>query len=98
MQEYVNGCYTKCGLRPINCMEIKYQEDLGHGFSFRCGVLPNPDGVSVDILKDGEVVAWEHGITLFNVSFKEMEERKDFSGLRSIAVSRIKQMYPEVEL
>ena len=58
MKEYVNGCYTKCGLRPINCMEIKHQEDLGQGFSFRCGVLPKPDDVSVDILKDGEVVAW----------------------------------------
>ncbi len=98
MQEYVNGCYTKCGLRQINCMEIRHQEDLGQGFSFRCGVLPKPDNVSVDILKDGEVVAWEHGITLFNTSFKKMEEENDFSGLRSIAVARIREMYPGVVL
>ena len=64
MEEYINGCYTKYGTRPLNKLEIKYQCELPNGMYAVGGIVPN-DGVSVDVYKDKELtdlLFMEHGI------------------------------------
>lgn len=64
-KEYINGCYTRYGTRPLNIMEIKASTTLSNGMFAVCGVVPE-DGISVDVYKDNtrkELIFMEHGIT-----------------------------------
>lgn len=90
MKDYINGCYTKYGSRSLNCMEIRHKEELGNGLSFAVGYIPTEkDGISIDLMKDNKVIAWEHGIKVYNVDFETMT---DFSQLKMLAISRLKEM------
>ena len=64
MKDYINGCYTKYGTRPLNIMEIVHKVQLSNGMWALIGNIPE-DGISADVYKDEgtkEMVFMEHGI------------------------------------
>lgn len=63
MIDYINGCYTKHGTRPMNILEIKHKAQLSNGMWCVTGFIPE-DGLSIDVYKDKELkelVFMEHG-------------------------------------
>lgn len=67
-QEYINGCYTRYGTRPLNVMEIKASTTLKNGMFAVCGIVPE-DGLSVDVYRDNtkkELIFMEHGFVTNN--------------------------------
>lgn len=63
-QEYIHGCYTRYGTRPLNAMEIKAATTLSNGMYAVAGIVPE-DGISIDVYKDSTrntLVFMEHGI------------------------------------
>ena len=88
MKDYINGQFTKRGSRPLKTNEIIHAEDLGDGYSYRLGFIPF-DGVSIDLLKDGRVIAWEHNLAIINTELKYVTDFRVFS---SIARNRLKEM------
>lgn len=67
MQDYINGCYTREGTRPIAKSEIKGTGKLYNGMTFIAGYVPE-DGVSVDVYRDEactDLVFMEHGFQVF---------------------------------
>lgn len=67
MEEYINGCYTKYGTRPLAASEIKYKTRLPNGMWCVIGYIPDPeDGISADVYRDKalkDLVFMEHGYT-----------------------------------
>jgi hypothetical protein len=62
--EYLNGCYTRYGTRPLNVMEIKATTTLSNGMYAVAGFIPE-DGISIDVYKDSTrnvLMFMEHGI------------------------------------
>ena len=65
-QEYINGCYTRYGTRPLTAMEIKAETELSNGMYAVSGVVPE-DGISIDVYADAtkkDLIFMEHGITV----------------------------------
>ena len=53
-QEYINGCYTRYGTRPLKKNEIKNATSLSNGM-FAVAGFCKQDGYSVDIYKDSKM-------------------------------------------
>lgn len=67
-KEYINGCYTRYGKRPLEEDEIIQHTTLHNGMYAVCGISKiKKDGVSIDVYKNPskkELVFMEHGITI----------------------------------
>ena len=66
--EYINGCYTRYGSRPLNTLEVKASKVLSNGMFAVVGNIPE-DGVSVDVYNNkskSELIFMEHGITILH--------------------------------
>lgn len=90
-QEYINGCYTRYGTRPLTAMEIKAETELSNGMYAVSGVVPE-DGVSIDVYADAtkkDLIFMEHGIET-NINFEDEDE--DFYFVFLLAESRLKEM------
>lgn len=91
MEDYINGCYTKYGTRSLNIFEIKRKIDLGNGYACAIGYIENEkDGLSIDLLKDNKVFAWEHNIHT-NMDPKNLSE-DSFEMLIQLAQNRLREM------
>lgn len=92
MQEYINGCYTKYGSRPLDKNEIKFKTKLSNGLWMVAGFIDtDEDGLSIDVYKDEnltECLFWEHGIKTFPPSKKIF----DPPSLTLMAIERCKEM------
>lgn len=92
MQEYINGCYTKYGTRPLNISEIKQKGQLCNGMWFVGGIIPTKeDGISIDVYKDKdmkELLFMEHGI-ITNIDINSSEGLWIF---KTMAENRLKEM------
>ena len=83
-QEYINGCCTKNGTRPLNTLEIKASTTLSNGMYAVAGYIPE-DGISVDVYKDKttkDLIFMEHGMilsdeTAYDMAFALAEIRCD---------------------
>lgn len=88
-QEYINGCYTRYGTRPLTAMEIKAETELSNGMYAVSGVVPE-DGISIDVYADAtkkDLIFMEHGITVtFDI------EDEDFYFVFLLAEERLKEM------
>lgn len=92
MEDYINGCYTKYGTRPLNKLEIKHKGQLSNGMWFVYGFIPTEeDGLSIDVYKDKELkelVFMEHGI----ISTVDNLNEADSEIFEYLAESRIAEM------
>ena len=88
-QEYINGCYTRYGSRPLTEMEIKAETELSNGMYAVSGIVPE-DGISIDVYADAtkkDLIFMEHGITAtFDI------EDEDFYFVFLLAEERLKEM------
>lgn len=88
-QEYINGCYTRYGFRPLTEMEIKAETELSNGMYAVSGIVPE-DGISIDVYADAtkkDLIFMEHGITTtFDI------EDEDFYFVFLLAEERLKEM------
>lgn len=77
MQEYINGCYTKYGSRPLEKNEISFKTKLPNGLWMVAGFInTEEDGISVDVYKDEnltECLFWQHGIKMYTPSKKTFD-------------------------
>ena len=92
MEDYINGCYTKYGTRPLKKEEICYTSVLSNGMWCVIGVIPiKEDGLSIDVYKDAdlkELLFMEHGIRT-NIKPKT---KSDFEFIKNLAENRLKEM------
>ena len=90
MKHRINGCYTKNGSRPLSPDEIAVEQSLYGDLAFRIGTIPTEDdGLSVDLVKNGNVFAWEHGI----FAAIDTNDRKQLAFIgHQIAINRLKEM------
>ena len=67
-QDYINGCYTKYGTRPMNTFERKIRLDLPSGMVCFIGYIDSDkDGLSADVYRDkklSELLFMEHGYSI----------------------------------
>ncbi len=89
MKDYINGYFVKRGSRPIHNDEIKHFEDLGEGYSYRLGFIPE-DGVSIDILQNGKMIAWEHNLAIINTRLQNITDFRIFTSIAEKAVNKLK--------
>ncbi len=87
MEEYINGCYTKYGTRPMESNEIKAKARLSNGLWAAVGFIDLPDDRwSIDVYRDEamtDLVFMDHGCTVFG---------DELSMLFGLAESRCKEM------
>lgn len=92
MKDYINGCYTKYGTRSMNIMEIMHRYEFENGLGCRIGYIPTKeDGVSIDLMKNGEIIAWEHGMK-GNISVENLKNKSAADFLVQLAINRFKEM------
>lgn len=74
MKDYINGCYTKYGTKPLNAFEIKFTGQIGK-YYYVAG--ENVDGLGVDVYADPNrrnLLFMEHSIIMFgNLDDKTMK-------------------------
>lgn len=52
MDDYINGCYTRYGSRPMNKDEVQYTRKLKNGMWACYGYIDNiADGISIDVYR-----------------------------------------------
>lgn len=89
-QEYINGCYTRYGTRPLTAMEIKAETKLSNGMQAVLGIVPE-DGISIDVYADAtkkDLIFMEHGIET-NV---DLADEDDCSFVFQLAEGFLKEM------
>ncbi len=97
MEEYINGCYTKYGTRPLSESEIKYKGRMLNGMWCVIGYIDDPkDGISIDVYRDEkltDLVFIEHGYRVGNMP-KDMGQwsTSDFEFLKMNAELRCQEM------
>ena len=89
-QEYINGCYTRYGTRPLTAMEIKTETRLYNGMYAVLGIVPE-DGISIDVYLDAtkkDLIFMEHGLET-NV---DLTDEDNVSLLFLLVEERLKEM------
>lgn len=93
MKDYINGCYTKNGSRPLHLLEIKYKVQLSNGMWCVIGEIPE-DGISADVYSDKELkdlIFMEHGYKVFNGS-GTLSKKYDFERIVELVEIRLEEM------
>lgn len=92
MKDYINGCYTKHGTRSMNTIESMHYYEFENGLSCKIGYIQTKeDGISIDLMKDGKVIAWEHGIQ-GNISIEDLKDKSLADLLVQLAINRFQEM------
>lgn len=88
MKDYINGCYTKNGTKPLNILEMKFVGQIGK-YYYMAG--KNIDGLGVDVYTDPNrhnLLFMEHGIVT-NVNLDNELTKEIFE---DIAINRLLEM------